>query len=88
MSDAAIVQSSNRYHEYGMSTPTLISHGGRGINVLYEDGRVRFLPSQSLHSIPDHPLFNHEGRIEAGLTIDDASLAPSWQPPFIRAIQR
>lgn len=88
MSDAAIIQNGMRYQNKETVSPTLISHGGRGINVLYEDGRVGFLPSQSLSRIPDNPLFNHEGRTEAGLTIDDASLAPSWQPPFIRANQR
>ncbi|CAN0284716.1 unnamed protein product, partial [Hapterophycus canaliculatus] len=88
MSDAAIVQNGNRYRSDAAASPTLISHGGRGINVLYEDGRVSFLSSQSLGRIPDNPLFNHDGQIEAGLTIDDASLAPSWQPPFIHAIQR
>jgi len=25
---------------------------------------------------------------EAGVTIDDASLAPSWKPPFIESVQR
>lgn len=88
MSDAAIVQNGKRFQNGETVSPTLISHGGRGINVLYEDGRVGFLPSQSLSRIPDNPLFNHDGRIEAGLTIDDASLAPSWQPPFVRANQR
>lgn len=88
MSDAAIVQNGMRYPGEDTASPTLISHGGRGINVLYEDGRVGFLPSESLNRIPDNPLFNHEGRSEAGLTIDDASLAPSWQPPFVRANQR
>ncbi|WP_404304672.1 hypothetical protein [Neorhodopirellula lusitana] len=88
MSDAAILQRSGSYDDSGLPTLTLISHGGRGINVLYEDGRVGFLPSAAMDRMMDHPLLNHEGRMEAGVTIDDASLAPSWQPPFIRAIQR
>lgn len=66
----------------------VISHDGRGINVLYEDGRVYFLPTESLHRIPDHPLLNHEGRVEAGVHLDDAALGPSWQPPFIDSPQR
>ncbi|MCG8652681.1 MAG: hypothetical protein MI861_22770 [Pirellulales bacterium] len=65
-----------------------IGHGGIGINVLYEDGRVQFLTLSSLESIPDHPLLNHRGRAEAGVNIDDASLAPSWRPPFIDVQQR
>ncbi|MCC9655669.1 hypothetical protein [Rhodopirellula halodulae] len=66
----------------------LISHGGRGINVLYEDGRVRFIPRESMNQLIDHPLVNHDGRPEAGVNIDDASLAPSWQAPFVHARQR
>ncbi|MCM2373308.1 hypothetical protein [Aporhodopirellula aestuarii] len=90
MSDAAITRVNVRSNSlddpaYRM---TLLSHGGRGINVLYEDGHVGFLPSESLDRIPDNPLVNHDGLIEAGVTIDDATLAPSWQPPFIRANQR
>lgn len=64
------------------------SHGGRGINLLYEDGHVGFLPSQSLDRIPDNPLVNHDGLLEAGVTLDDSSLGPSWQAPFTHAIQR
>ncbi|EMI54212.1 anti-sigma factor family protein [Rhodopirellula sallentina] len=91
MSDAAITRA-NVARDNHSSQPayrmTLMSHGGRGINVLYEDGHVGFLPSESLDTIPDNPLINHDGLIEAGVTIDDATLAPSWQPPFIRANQR
>lgn len=88
MSDAVVMRNGYVDDATGKKTPTLSSHGGRGINVLYEDGRVGFMTSESMSQIPDHPLFNHAGQIEAGVTIDDASLAPSWQPPFIRAIQR
>lgn len=62
-------------------------HGG-GMNVLYEDGSVKFVSFQTMDSLPDHPLQNHDGRPEAGLTIDDASLAPSWRAPFVNAQQR
>ncbi|TWU03682.1 anti-sigma factor family protein [Neorhodopirellula pilleata] len=88
MSDAAIVRNGPGQSDQSTTAPTLISHGGRGINVLYEDGRVGFLPAEALGQTPDHPLVNHAGQIEAGMTIDDASLAPSWQPPFIQAVQR
>lgn len=64
------------------------SHGGEGINVLYEDGGVRFIRAAALDSIPDHPLFNHAGASEAGLNIDDASLSPSWRGPFAITVQR
>lgn len=65
-----------------------IGHDGRGINVLYEDGRVRFVGVESLGVMPDHPLFNHRGEVEAGVNVDDASLAPSWRPPFVDVFQR
>ncbi len=63
-------------------------HSGRGINVLYESGRVQFIPIESLDALIDHPLQNHLGETEAGVNIDDASLAPSSRPPFLRVKQR
>lgn len=65
-----------------------IGHGGRGINVLFEDGRVRFISVDSLQAMPDHPLLNHAGNVEAGVNIDDATLGPSWRPPFLDVSQR
>ncbi len=64
------------------------SHSGQGINVLYEDGSIRFIRAEALDSMPDHPLFNHLGASEAGVNIDDASLSPSWRPPFTISVQR
>lgn len=65
-----------------------VGHSGVGINVLYEDGRVRFIPVVALDTMHDHPLVNHRGEVEAGVNIDDASLAPSARPPFIGVPQR
>jgi hypothetical protein len=65
-----------------------IGHSAAGINVLYEDGSVRFIPVAALDTMPDHPLLNHLGEAEAGVNVDDASLAPSWRPPFIDVRQR
>lgn len=65
-----------------------IGHSGTGINVLFEDGSVKFLSVSSLDSMPDHPLLNHHGEVEAGVNVDDASLAPSWRPPFVNVKQR
>ena len=65
-----------------------VGHSGAGINVLFEDGRVKFIPISSLDSMPDHPLLNHRGEVEAGVNVDDASLAPSWRPPFVNVRQR
>ncbi|WDQ16728.1 hypothetical protein [Rhodopirellula sp. P2] len=95
MSDAAVMKVVDRVVDdegwprlASTSQDGVISHGGRGINVLYEDGRVRFIPRESLSQLVDHPLVNHDGRPEAGVNIDDASLAPSWQAPFVHARQR
>ncbi len=64
------------------------SHSGQGINVLYEDGSIRFIRADALDSMPDHPFFNHLGASEAGVNIDDASLSPSWRAPFSISLQR
>jgi hypothetical protein len=63
-------------------------HSGNGANLLFEDGSVRFVDMTSSARFPDHPFFNHRGSIEAGVNIDDSSLAPSWRPPFISVRQR
>ncbi|MEM9587522.1 MAG: hypothetical protein AAGA03_09590, partial [Planctomycetota bacterium] len=67
---------------------TQLGHSGRGMNMLYEDGSVRFVSLKALAAMPDHPLLNHRGRPEAGIDGDDASLAPSWHPPFLGAKQQ
>ncbi len=63
-------------------------HRDNGANVLFEDGSVRFMNMSGGSQLPDHPYFNHRGSMEAGVNIDDASLAPSWFPPFIDVRQR
>lgn len=83
MSDAPMIGMSGDQFRAGG-----IGHSGFGINVLYEDGRVQFLTLPSLNSIPDHPLLNDRGRVEAGVNINDAALAPSWRPPFVNVRQR
>ena len=65
-----------------------IGHSGKGINVLYEDGHTQFYSLESLSVMPDHPLMNHRGETEAGVNVDDASLAPSWRGPFVDVKQR
>jgi hypothetical protein len=83
MSDAPLAGMTDRNDR-----TTRVGHSATGINVLYEDGRVQFIPLSSLDSMPDHPLLNHRGDSEAGVNIDDASLAPSWRPPFVNVRQR
>ncbi len=68
--------------------PRPIAHDGRGLNVLYEDGHVRFITVGALIGLPDDPWLNHLGDAEAGITPDDAALAPSWRPPFMNSLQR
>ena len=83
MSDAPMTNISD-----GVVPSDQIGHGGMGLNVLYEDGRVQFINLSSLDAMPDHPLLNHHGKAEAGVNVDDASLAPSWRAPFLNVRQR
>ncbi len=83
MSDAPFAGIANPY-----DLARRIGHSGTGINVLFEDGRVKFITVSALESMPDHPLLNHHGEVEAGVNVDDASLAPSWRPPFLNVKQR
>lgn len=83
MSDAPLAR-----NPVSETIPSAIGHSRAGINVLFEDGRVQFVSMLSLTAMPDHPLLNHRGQVEAGVNIDDASLAPSWRPPFVDVRQR
>jgi hypothetical protein len=57
-------------------------HGGRGQNILYEDGHITFVTD--LHRIPgDHPLRNREGFAEAGVDSSDAVVLPSGSRPVV-----
>lgn len=63
----------------------LLAHDGKGINILYDDGQVRFLRSSCFASQEltlDNPFRNFHGAHEAGIGIRDASLAPSQFPPI------
>ncbi len=88
MSDAPLAGLATEASLAGTNLSESIGHSGVGINVLFEDGRIQFLPVASLASVPDHPLLNHRGEGEAGVNVDDASLAPSWRPPFVDVDQR
>ncbi|MDG2220335.1 MAG: hypothetical protein P8L85_03090 [Rubripirellula sp.] len=82
MSDAPYISTN------GPTRFRVLSHNGEGINVLYEDGRVRFISITAIDSMRDHIWRNHHGSAEAGVNVDDASLAPSGQPPFVTVNQR
>ncbi|WP_168563653.1 hypothetical protein [Crateriforma spongiae] len=74
---------------WGNGGPTeLWGHGGRGLNVLYEDGHVRFVTVGSFETVVDDPWVNHRGHVEAGITPDDSVLGPSWRGPFLDTHQR
>lgn len=60
----------------------LTAHEGRGVNVLFEDGRVCFLVHGAMDALDDHPFLNDRGAVEAGVDPHDATLGPSWCAPF------
>jgi hypothetical protein len=64
------------------SQPKRVSgnHAGRGQNVLYEDGRVQFLPQ--LPNLLDDPYHNRDGWVAAGVDRDDAVLGASSDSPL------
>ena len=63
------------------------NHAGQGENVLYEDGHFTFVPTHTHNAAwLDHPFRNRHGMVEAGVDEDDAVIAPSFTPPFIRTI--
>lgn len=65
----------------------IIAHDGKGINILYDDGQVRFMNRKWIqsHEASDNPFRNMLGAHEAGISQLDASLAPSQYPPITLA---
>lgn len=57
-------------------------HGGRGQNILYEDGHVAFV-TDFVGSNQDHPWLNDEGYAEAGVDKSDSVLLPSGAKPVV-----
>ncbi len=58
------------------------NHGGRGQNILYEDGHIVFVGDPHLLR-GDDPLRNREGFLEAGQDYNDAVMAPSAMRPIV-----
>src|SRR5262249_3608133 len=56
------------------------NHGGRGQNVVFVDGRGKFLPVRRL-GVGDDIYMNHHGHIAAGITRADAVLGCGWASP-------
>ncbi len=59
-------------------------HDGKGLNVLFEDGHIRYLPKHQGRSIQvgDDPFHNREGYTGAGLDSNDSALGPSEARPL------
>jgi hypothetical protein len=59
------------------------AHDGMGVNVLYEDGHIRFLPKlRGRSAVGDDPFHNRKGYSAAGLDPNDAALGPSDAHPL------
>jgi hypothetical protein len=94
LADAPVIidqQSDQQHDDQHVVSEQFIAHDGRGINVFYEDGRVVFVTTNSLHrtsfsdgQVADNPMNNQHGVHEVGLHSQDASLAPSHFPPLSR----
>jgi hypothetical protein len=66
------------------SQPRRVSgnHRGRGQNLLYEDGRVQFLPQLPSPQVLDDPYHNRDGWVAPGVDRDDAVLGASADHPM------
>jgi hypothetical protein len=60
-----------------------VNHGGRGQNVLFEDGRVDYVLSPRPHPNADDIFANDRGEVAAGLHRNDAVVGPSSAVPVI-----
>lgn len=60
-----------------------LNHAGRGQNVLFEDGQVRFTSSTRPDNTNDDIFVNDDGLVAAGLGPDDAVIAPSETQPVV-----
>lgn len=60
-----------------------VNHSGKGQNVLFEDGHVRFLDSSSAPNSPDHFFTNDDGQIAPGTHPDDSVIVSSTTCPLL-----
>jgi hypothetical protein len=56
------------------------NHAGRGQNVLYSDGAVRFHPTRRVNPIDNDLYLNNQRQLRPGLDVRDAVLVPSYSP--------
>ena len=61
---------------------TSLYHGGRGQNVLLEDGRIVFLPKAVIEALHDDIFLNQDAVPEAGLHVNDAVIGASDTRPL------
>ena len=59
------------------------NHGGRGQNVLFEDGRCFFVTDMRVVPGGDDPWRNDDGFAEAGTAVDDSVVLPSGMRPIV-----
>jgi hypothetical protein len=60
-----------------------VNHDGRGQNVLFEGGRVLFLPTSRPHARADDVFVNESGMVDAGKHRDDSVIGPSASVPHL-----
>lgn len=75
----ALMADAPSYHLAGHQSS---NHGGRGQNVLFEDGRVDFVTCCYEGSDGDFLFLNRNGFAEAGTDKQDAVIVASEMPPF------
>lgn len=60
-----------------------VNHDGRGQNVLFECGRVSFLPTSQPHARADDVFVNESGMVDAGRHRNDSVIGPSSSVPHL-----
>ena len=59
------------------------NHGGKGQNVLFEDGHVEFLPTTRPLGLPDDVFTNDDGLVAAGVHPNDSVIGSSHARPIL-----
>jgi hypothetical protein len=67
----------------GLPERQSLNHGGRGQNVLFEDGRVMFVPRPRIDTSPDDFFINDRGLVGPGLHLDDSVIGPGNGVPIV-----
>ncbi len=70
----------SRDHKLHMTS----NHGGRGLNLFFEDGHVKFFKKIPTEGPMDDPFINQKGYVAAGVDHTDAVLGTSSDVPFTR----